>query len=477
MNWIIIGFFTLLLTSRFFSETLGVLPKATDLLDVLVIPILALVAIGTPRLANVDLTIHRRIFRLVIVFCLTWGLSYAVNFDRVFYPPALLFLFGMVEGPLLFVVLNRIIRDKKAFGTKLSKFLWIMVLVEAAAVVFVNIPQFIIKGNPDYISGTFGLNAYQFSAFLIIMGGFFLGRLRISSKSFIYGLAIQFFIVGTFILLQWRTAVPSFLFSYVAIIFLLYGKKIFRLVLIGGLVTVGVFWMFSYLQSSDFDLKYDDLLDVMDNSTDVTEMGKILAYTNTVELFSEEPTSLLVGTGPGTYVSRANYVFSIEVDRDRGKGVADIIQSVFGEDPYMTDVQRRYILPLYDMQSMFGSMQANNPASSILAVIAETGLIGFITMVMIYATLIAKSIRYLRAALASEDKLLVPLSSALAVGAIYLVAISPLDNYLEVGRVTLPVWLLFWTVSVLSTIRRNEREAALVRAQYQMEMLEPMAIQ
>jgi hypothetical protein len=98
-------------------------------------------------------------------------------------------------------------------------------------------------------------------------------------------------------------------------------------------------------------------------------------------------------------------------------------------------------------------------------------------MVMIYATLIAKSIRYLRAALASEDKLLVPLSSALAVGAIYLVAISPLDNYLEVGRVTLPVWLLFWTVSVLSMIRRNEREAALVRAQYQMEMLEPMAIQ
>jgi hypothetical protein len=202
----------------------------------------------------------------------------------------------------------------------------------------------------------------------------------------------------------------------------------------------------------------------------MANVGKFIAYSNTIEMFSEEPGAILIGSGPGTYVSRANYIFSVEAASDRNKGVGPIIRMLFGDEVYLTEVQRKYILPLYEMEIRFGSMQANNPSSSLLAVLAEVGLLGFVVLVMLYSALITRSISFLRTALASQDRLLVPLSTALVAGSIYLCAIAPLDSYLEIARVTLPVWLLFWTVSVLIKMQKRERQEALALALYEAEL-------
>ena len=457
MNWFVIFFFVVLLTSRFFSETLAVLPKAMDIVDLAVIPLLLVFSLLSSDNRGVDLGLHRRIFRLVCVFTLLWAISWAANLDRVIYPAAVLFLFGMLEGPLLFLALNRLIRNKRKFGLQMARIIGIMVLVEAAAVIFVNIPIFAATGNPDVISGTFGNNPYQFSAFLIVMGGFYLGRMRVSTKSIIYGVVIQIFIFGTFILLQWRTATPAFFASYLVLLGILYGRRILRLSLIVAVLAAIGYYIFSFIQTSDLNLKYEDLAVIYENPTSLADIGKVLSYVNTVEMYSEEPTTILVGSGPGTYVSRANYIFSIEASAEKTKGVSQIIRAVFGDEPYSTEVSNRFIRPLYDMEARFGSMQSNNPASSVLAAGAETGIPGLVVIGMIYGAVLINAIRFLRYSLSILDRQLISLSSALVIGTVYLCIICLLDNYLEISRVTLPVWLLLWTVSVLVRDQRVTR--------------------
>ncbi len=109
------------------------------------------------------------------------------------------------------------------------------------------------------------------------------------------------------------------------------------------------------------------------------------------------------------------------------------------------------------IRDSFGSVQINNPNSSILAAAGETGIPGLIILAMIYGLMVRRSMRYLRTAKKERDEVMLPLASAFFVGAVYLCLISPLDNYLEIARVTIPVWLLFWTVSTL-TRQRRERD-------------------
>jgi hypothetical protein len=449
MNRFVIFFFIVLLTSRFFSETLKVLPKAVDLLDVVVIPVLFIVALvsGSPR--GSDRRLHNRVLSLSVAFACLAGISAVVNYERCHIGPTLLYIFGMLEGPFLFVSLNLLIRDKKKFGRQLANFVNVMVLIEIFVVLFVNMPVFLATNNPDKVSGTFGNNAYQFSAFLVLMGGYYLGRQATGKKAIVYTVALQIFIFFTFVLLQFRAAVPAFFAAYGVMAAALYGRKLIRLAFV-VLVFIGIgYYAFTFVQESNFNLKYEDFQTLYENPEIVLNYGKAISYANTVDLFSEEPLALLIGTGPGTYVSRASYTFTMELYASKEKGVGSILKTIFGDVDYSTDIEKKYIDPLNNLGALFGSVQANNPNSSVLAIVAETGIPGLIIMGMLYGAVIMLARRYLTYAKAIQDPMLIQLSCALLGGISYLCMISPLDNYFEVGRVTLPIWLLFWTVSTL----------------------------
>ena len=457
MNRLIIGFIFFVLVSRFFTETLGIAPKAIDLLDLGVIPLLLIISAGSRPPSGVDLTLHRKLLQPTVAFFLIAILSAAVNFERVYYGPLMLYVFGMLEGPILFLSLNKLISDKKAFGRQLVRFIDLMLLIEIAAVLLVSYPAFILSGNPDKMSGTFGNNSYQFTVLLIIIGGYLLGRQLTSKKSFYITIAVQLFVVLTFILLQYRTAVPSFFLAYIILAVALFGKRMARAAMIGIPIIVIAVWGFRQIKGgTDIDLKYRDLVTLAADVDLIFEYGKFQAYVNTVSMYGESPITILFGSGPGTFVSRANYTFTMELHGNQSKGVGPIVLALFGDHDYESDVYRRYIEPLSGYEALFGSVQINNPNSSILATAAETGIPGLVFMVIIYATMVRRAFRYLRFAAATRDPVLLPLASALLIGSVYLALISPLDNYLEIARVTLPIWLLFWTVSTLVHQQKQE---------------------
>lgn len=446
MNNFIIFFLAVLLTSRLFSETFSLLPKAVDIIDVIVIPILLLLC--TVRSVKKHKSVlFRRIIFLVSIFVAISCISVIVNWNRIHFGPVFLFVFGLLEGPLLYITLNILIKDKDDLIHKINKFLKIIIVVEIISVLFISLPAFISTQDPDKVSGTFGNNCYQFSVLLAIMGGFCLGQYFLQNKrKLMYLICLLFFLI-TFILLQYRTALPVFFISFAIGFIILYGKKFVRLSSVLIIVAFTIGYGISYVNSTEINLKYDDLLILADNPSIVLNYGKIRSYVNTWSMYEEYPYMIIIGSGPGTFVSRANYTFTIELSGAKSKGVGAILQSVFGNQSYYTDVQIKYILPLYSMEVLFGSVQINNPNSSILANAAEVGLSGFLVMCVLYGTLLRYSIRFLQYAKLKRDTVLIPLSSGLFVSLTYFIFISPLDNYMEIARVSLPIWILFWAVS------------------------------
>jgi O-antigen ligase len=479
MNKFIIGFLFAILTSRFFAESLHLIPKGADLVDIPVIPILALIAASRSMPRGTDMATHGQISRLVGAIVAVSLASALLNFERTFVGPVALFLFGILEGPILFLSLNKLIRDKRKFADQLSRFIWIMVLVESAAVIFYGLPIFLVTHDPDKISGTFGKNPYQFSALLIMMGGYFLGRQRFSTKSVWYGIGIQCAIFVTFILLQYRSAVPAFFLTYGIIAVLLYGKQIMKMVATVSIFALFAYYGFIWVSESDFNLKYEDLLDIVENPEQMLEYGKTKSYLMTLQMWSDNPLVVPIGAGPGTYVSRANYTFTQEL-WNADQGVGGIIIAVFGYKDYFTDVQKKYMWDILMMASVKGSAQPNNPNSSLLSVTAEIGIIGAIIVGMLYGTVIRRALKYLRYALARRDPML-PLASGLVTSSIYLIFITPLDNYFEVARVTLPMWTLFWVVTTLYNLSKQERMIEMYNEYYQQTVLqhhepEPVAV-
>ena len=464
MNWIVLGFFVILLTARFFSETLRLIPKAFDLVDLAFIPLLTIAAFFSGSLKGVDRVLHRKMLRWTLSIVMLAVLSGIVNYERTHYAPVLLFVFGIAAGPALFLALNRLIKEKEKMAQQTARFLYFMFVVEGIVVVFVSLPTFFATGNPDYVSGTFGQNAYQFSALLVIIGGYFLGKMRFGNAGLFLGIAIQAGVVLTFLLLQYRTATPAFFVSYLVLIGLLYGRKVLRGMLSVAMLGVIGFYSFQYVESSSFDLKFDDIFKFAQDPTMAADFGKVIAFGNTISMFGEEPITVVVGAGPGTMVSRSAYTFIVEPMVSRQKGVGAFVTSMFPGHSFRTDVFAEYVEPLFALETVFGSDQANNPASSLLSALAETGIPGLMILVLIYGTMMRHVVRYARFAILRHDPTLVSLASALVTGATYLILLAPLDNYLEIARVTLPVWLLFWTVSALVYQRKRSETLEQIEA-------------
>ena len=446
MNTVVILFISILLISRLFSETFGIIPKVIDVVDIIVIPIFLLLC-TIRSVKKKKSSTFRHIVSMVIMFVILSCVSILVNWDRVYLGPASLFIFGMLEGPLLYISLNLLIENKDDLINKIYKFYNFIIIIEILAVLLISIPAFITTQDPDKVSGTFGNNCYQFSVLLSIMGGICLGRYYLQQKkNFLYLIGLLFFLI-VFILLQYRTALPVFLASYAIGFVILYGKKFIRLSIVLVIIGFSFGYGMSYVSSSDLNLKYDDLLVLAANPSVVLNYGKVKSYINTWLMYEEYPYMAVVGSGPGTFVSRANYTFTIEMSGSKAKGVGVILQAIFGNQNYYTDVQIKYILPLYSMDLLFGSIQINNPNSSILANAAEIGISGLLIICILYGASLRRCIQYLQYAKLRRDVILIPLSTGLMISFMYFIFISPLDNYMEIARVSIPIWLLFWAVS------------------------------
>jgi hypothetical protein len=459
---IIIGFFIFFLTSRFFSEVVRILPKWVDILNFPFITLIGLIALFYQSNKNIDLKEHKFFVKLFFSFCFVVLLSTFINFENIFIPAAILFTIAFIEGPLLFISLNKIVGNIELFVNRVRYYFYFLLVVNIAVVLFIDTPIFLSTGNPDVIAGTYGLNSYYFSVLLIICGGMLFGEYVWRGKGKITQLIIgQVFILVTFFLLQFRAALPFFLLSYGIMLIILYGRRILVTVMSFSFVAmiIGSIVFNFFPKDTAEKLKYEDWLQILSDPIHFLQYGKFLAYPQTIKMMEAYPHSILVGIGPGTYISRAYYTFSYEMIGfgKSEKGVSSLANKMFGvESAKFSSISQEFLAPT-QTGAILGTYQLSNPNSSYLAPIAEVGLIGGGIMILMYLYLLRKSFKLLRLAKEYVQEYL-PLASALVASSVYLFCLAFLDNYWEMSRVTLPVWLLFWGTNVGINIKLQKYE-------------------
>lgn len=465
---VILYFFAFFLVSRLFSEVFHILPKAVDILDIPFILFLIFHAIFKRKYNKLHSKEHRFVVTSIIILILIICLSIIFNLDQIFPPAAFLFAYGFLAGPLLFICLNMVIDDKEKFSVRLNRLLRRIFILNVLVVIFIDVPLFISNGNPDVMSGTFGLNAYQFSGFLIIIGGYFLGETYIKQSRLLKILLPQIFIFFTFYLMSFRSAVPFFIISYVVLIVSLYGARIWRFLFAGSVIilisTFSLSLFFMKTEASDRYIKYDDWMEIIRRPSDFLHYGKFLAYPQTALMLTENPKLLFLGVGPGNFLSRAYYTFSFELgSAKRDKGVGKIVMSLFNIwEPRFTAVSERY-LSSTRTGAVLGTVQLSNPQSSYLAPGGEIGILGGLIIIIIYFYIVKRSYKLLIISKKKHIKFL-PLACGLSIGAIYIFLLAFLDNYWEISRVTLPLWILFWAVTNIAKEMPQEEVAVISKS-------------
>jgi hypothetical protein len=448
-NRFILIFFYFFLLSRFFSEKLKILPKGIDVINYpLFILLIILLIVNINKKPTADAGENSFLAKSFLVFTISFLISLLFNNVRILFASSILFYAGLMEGPVLFFALNKLSNNPLKLINQLNKYFLIILVINLCIIFFIDLPQFLITSNPDVISGTYGNNTYQFSMLLLICGGYLLGFNFIKKKKTFIVIISQLIILLVFYLSQFRAGLLFFMLAYIFMIGMLYGKNIILKFIPIGIAILILLSVIRFLAKSEQavdELKFEDWIEILANPERFITLGKFKIYLNTLDMFRDYPQTLIIGTGPGNFLSRANYTFSYEI-LAKSKGVSQFISDMFGiEYPYFSDYHKYYVYNRIRPESVYGTWQLSNPYTSYLSALTEIGIFGGLAIIIIYFYIIIKSFKYLKIIRIKKPSF-IPLSIALIGSSIYLFQLAFLENYWEQARVTLPVWLLFWAV-------------------------------
>ncbi len=228
---LVLSSIVLLVTIRFFTEVVPVLPRAAGFID---IPIF-LVAIGAVAYMQPVRTgpWYLRTAPLVSGFLLLSLVSVVVNIGRVAPGPVLVFLYGFLAPIAIYAIVYRVWPPGNAAA--LRRTLVGLALVQLAVVVFIDLRTFLSTHNPDDISGTFGTNAYQLVFFLLVVVTLVVGVATFEPGTQTARIAVP--LVGAcfivMLLAQYRALLVSMVVAVLAVAYLVKGTT-------RGTVAVGV---------------------------------------------------------------------------------------------------------------------------------------------------------------------------------------------------------------------------------------------
>jgi hypothetical protein len=153
---------------------------------------------------------------------------------------------------------------------------------------------------------------------------------------------------------------------------------------------------------------------------------------------------VLEGVGPGSYSSRAFRTFVL-AETESQSNVTEGFVAAIPPPPWAA----KFLMPLLDKPTyLFGSSTVDGPFSSYLSLLAEVGILGFICYLWLYLTAVKKAWSAGRAARVEMDALTFAISFAFVGGVLLLFQMALFDNWFEVSRVSISLWLLFVPLAV-----------------------------
>ncbi len=455
-GWLLSTSLVLIICIRFLSESVGLLPGVVQFVDVPLTMLVALCGLlGFVRggLYEDGLRLRAILFLFVLVFFVSW----LTNTTRVGFLPAMMFMYGFA-APLVFaiVIMNaRLGRDNIELVVR--AFFWLGVLELATGILY-GVPRFLATGNPDFVSGTFGENAYQFTYFLGMWFMYLLAGVSIRSgkKRRGQGIAVGLAAVAVFGLFYAAQYRAMLVFFTLVILLTLWvsparlSRRALQTILISAVSVVTLVVIGTTFPT----LKLLQVFDLFKDSSPIVQSGKVEVAENVLKMYQSMSHTAVVGSGPGTFSSRAYVTFAGEADPTKDSA-GPLAASLMGGQRYSTDVATRYVLTIRQ-KPIQGGTTASSARSSYTSLAAETGLAGLLVYLAAYVLALAYSYRRLVAAARAGDVLSLKVAFACFGGILLLLIQALFDNWLDTTRVAIPLWTLIGLLYALDRVPQAE---------------------
>jgi transcriptional regulator with XRE-family HTH domain len=446
---LVLGAIVLLTTIRFFTEVVPVLPRAANFVDIPIFLTLVLAAL----LASPVPTGPRRWYLHLALPCLAFvalcALSVLANSGRVAAAPALVFVYGFLAPVGVYVASYCLWPPGNALS--LSRTLVGLGIVQLVVVALVDVPQFIGSRNPDDIGGTFGTNPYQLVFFLLVLVALLIGIATLEPGRAVARFA-PVLIVASFVailLAQYRTLLVGVVVAMLATGALL-GRRVRGFIVI-AVAVAGFVGAFSYVAANLPTLKLNAAKTSLSSNPRQYVNGRLGVFKEVARLYGDIPMAVAVGTGPGTYSSRAFSTFAASESLSASNVQGGYALALTGGSAYATDVSNKYVLPQDKKgQIVEGSHAVTSPYASYTSLLAEVGVVGLALIVLVYIRAFARAWRMARESLATPTPTdSVPaLVVATAVAFLTLLQLGALSgNWFEVTRISFIVWAVFAVVT------------------------------
>jgi hypothetical protein len=430
----------LIVCIRFFSEDLGVIPRLAQYVDVPITITIAFAAIlGFVRRGY--RTGMSRFGVIVYLFILISLLSAWLNSSRVETYPLVLFIYNFVAPLIFLIAIVQVRLNREDIQLIVRTFFWIGFAQVLVAISF-DLPRFLATHNPDYMSGTFGFNQYQFTYFiglwfLYVLGGWVLSpKPRSHARGVAMGVATVA-VFGLFYAAQYRAMLIFFTLVVLAVLWLSpvrISSRFFLTIVISAISVISLI----VISTAFPNLKLLKVFDLFQDTTPIVQSGKVQAAKNVVRMYEDIPLTAVVGSGPATFSSRAYLVFA-ETPRPEKEAAGALVVGARGGVLYTTDVATRYVTTIR-FTPIQGGSTLSVPMSSYTSLAAEVGPGGFLVYMIAYLTALGFAFRRLRSA--SEDPLHTRLAFACFGGLVLLLVQALFDNWLDTTRVAIPLWIL-----------------------------------
>ena len=296
------------------------------------------------------------------------------------------------------------------------------------------------------MSGTFGTNAYQLVYFLLILVTLVVGIATFEPGTRLAGFAIPLLAAFSVVMLlaQYRALLVSTVVAIFAVAFMVKGRG--RGLLAIGVASLVLASAFYYVTTQLPFLRLDSAVTSVAGSPTDYVNGRAQVVRHVFDMYSDLPATIAIGSGPGTYSSRAWQTFAQADSVSRANVVGGYATSLTGGRVYTTDVSEKYVNPqMKSGRIEQGSRAISSPFSSYASLMAEVGLIGAALIVMMYLKALPRAFRMARLSIRTRGTgdPLPALLIATFVALLTIVQMALLENWFEVTRITFIVWIMF----------------------------------
>jgi hypothetical protein len=457
-HYVVLVGFAAMITIRFFTEALHALPRAANFIDVPLLLVFATAAICS-RQQGMRPVQRSTVFTISVLFILLTTASTLVNFDRIDVFPVLTFVYGFLSPAAFYLTTYVLWTPGRA--SAMSRLLIALAAIQFITIVVFDVPEFLQSRNPDVVSGTFGTNAYQLVFFLILFIALVIGLVTFEPRRWITVFALPF-IAAAFLaifLAQYRSLLltTGLAMLFIGALVAQKARGLFIGIASAGGLLVTLMFIVVYVPTNRFTQAFDAL----QNDKSYFIESRLKPADDVYRLYGDNWHYPVLGTGPGTYSSRAWLTFAnISETPGQADVAAPYARRLMGGQPYETDVSKKYVVPRLDAPAKYGTYQFSSPYSSYLALAAEVGLVAAALLVALYFIVFWRLVRATLhlARTAKRGDPLPALALAAATAFFVLVQMAVLGNWFETARVTVPAWILLAVVTRELTSREDFRD-------------------